>query len=748
MSTVGEAKAMTVNANASRMFFRMYIKNTYSNQIGSVVREITSNCFDSHIEAGVNKPIIIRKGEDENSKQQYISFIDFGVGLSPKRMDEVYTVLLTSTKLNTNDQIGGFGLGSKTPLAYIRQLAYGSGESDNSFFVITISEGIKYTYLVYEGKESPMLSLLHSEECLEHNGTEVRVPILGSDLYKFENEIIRQLYYFDSIIFENFDNRKITNDYQILRADNFLYRGNDYSQYMHISLGKVSYPINYNVLGLEEDDYKFPVAINFNIGDINVVTSREAIDYSDSTIQVIKKRLKEAKAELLEMLVKQHDNVVTLTDYYKFRENFNELTLIEGKTVFFNKIEFKDIKLNNFIYKNIDNIPKSNILFDILYRDVEYTLEKSKRRRITTVDGTYSKLEINTNTYIWDGYEFAQKRNVKINFLKYKHKTFHLITKRKFTFENIKTSFTCNNSDLFINNDDLTITHTKLYDNILSLLDDYNNLIESKIKKYDDIIIPESYLDSIKKKRSFIKGSLVINIVGDNGYNTRETIEISELSKFKGTIVFGSPDDVNKIHHAVRAFTALFSPNIEVVRHYSKYNGFSSKNFDNKKNKMVMFIHVAKNNTKKLNGIGDSIHVDQIYNKFFHRKENDVLLGNYLNNINDRLLNINSFYLNPNINEIYPTIRKYVEEIKKVISDNKKSINLNNNYAAYYSFYEFSKFIKTKEHIKLEKMLSNIEYINELNTNILKYFKIETMVLSKEPALVDLLKKSLVSETF
>ena len=59
-STVGSTK-MRLSENASSMVFQLFTKNVYSNPIGTVVREITSNCFDSHVEAKVNAPIIIRK---------------------------------------------------------------------------------------------------------------------------------------------------------------------------------------------------------------------------------------------------------------------------------------------------------------------------------------------------------------------------------------------------------------------------------------------------------------------------------------------------------------------------------------------------------------------------------------------------------------------------------------------------------------------------------------------------------------
>ena len=748
ISTLDEAKAMTVSADASRLFFKMFIKNTYSNPIGSIVREITSNCFDSHVEAGVNQPIIIRKGADENTKMPYISFIDFGVGLSPERIEEVYCVLMTSTKRMTNNQIGGFGLGSKSVLAYHRQLAFGVGESDNSFFVITNFDGIKYTYLVYEGKESPMLSLMSQEETDEHNGTEIRVPILSSDLYKFENEIVRQLYYFDSIIFENFDNYRILNDYKILRANNFLYRGADYSEFMHISLGKVSYPINYDVVGLDKYDYQFPVALNFEIGEINVVTSREAIDYSDPTIKLIKRKLNEAKAELVEMLTRQHDNVVTLEDYIKFRQDYKQLTLIEGKTITFTKLEADSIKLKNFIFKDLEKIPQSKILFDMLYRTHAYTSDKRKSRRnkIDEFNGDYFKLQSITYAYIWDGYDLAEKRNHKLGYLKNRHGVFYLLTKRKIPLDAIKLNFQLQISELAIlDNDDRVIGNSTLYDTILDLFNDYYKIIESKFKKYEDLEVPQSYLDSVKVKRNYVKGNMVINIVTPTGKVNKETIQLKDLAEFKGTIVYGEPDEINQMYSASTAFNILFrsTTGTESVK-LKQYNGFKSENHSPSQHKKVLFIYVAKGNIKKLSNMEGTVHVSQMYNKFFHRKEDQVFLGKYLSEFKEKFNNLDSFYVSSDLELIYPTLYEYVKCIRAVLNMNYSLTKLDELRHSYYKYFDFKKFKMSSEHKKMEKMLNHLNYISELNKEILPCFRITS--LRTNPILVDLLKNSLVSE--
>jgi hypothetical protein len=138
-STTGSVGEFRLSDDAKGIVFQMLTDGIYSNPIGSIVREIASNCFDSHAEAGVNTPVIVKRSYDETSDTHYISFIDYGVGMSPDRIENVYGVYLESTKRETNDQIGGFGIGGKTPLAYKRTTFNEKGEKmvDTSFFVIT-----------------------------------------------------------------------------------------------------------------------------------------------------------------------------------------------------------------------------------------------------------------------------------------------------------------------------------------------------------------------------------------------------------------------------------------------------------------------------------------------------------------------------------------------------------------------------------------------------------------------------------
>ena len=349
IQSTGTVTAMKLDEDAHSTIFEIFTSGLYSDPIGSIIREITSNCFDSHVEAGTDNPKnpVVVKLTNEISGT-FISFIDNGVGMSPDRVHNIYGTYFKSTKNQTNKQIGGFGLGGKTPLAYTE-----------SFFLITRHNGIEYTYNIFMGNDSPMVELMSQESTKKVNGSEVKILIKPNDLTSFERKTLRQLYYFENIVFEGFSDSYVSNEYTIAKGDTFLYRGNTYSKSMHVCLGKVAYPINYEALDIEESDYKLPVAIKIEIGELDnggVTRSREELKYTDANKKIILKKMNAVKKELMKLLSKQCDNVQTMEDYYKVIGDIGTLHL-GSKELHLDNIDKKDVIFPNFKYKDL-NMPK------------------------------------------------------------------------------------------------------------------------------------------------------------------------------------------------------------------------------------------------------------------------------------------------------------------------------------------------------------------------------------------------------
>lgn len=106
-----DSTKMTFSTDVAHLF-ALLSKNLYGNPQLAAVREIITNAWDAHIEAGkTDTPIRIRNEGD--------SFViqDFGSGLAPDKFLELYGVVGGSSKRGDNRQTGGMGIGKMAPLA-------------------------------------------------------------------------------------------------------------------------------------------------------------------------------------------------------------------------------------------------------------------------------------------------------------------------------------------------------------------------------------------------------------------------------------------------------------------------------------------------------------------------------------------------------------------------------------------------------------------------------------------------------
>src|SRR5665213_3254503 len=91
------------------MLFDILRSKMYSNPILAICREISSNARDAHREAG--KPELPIEIHLPLGLEPYYSIKDYGPGISPDRMINIFIKYTASTKREDNMQTGGFGLG-------------------------------------------------------------------------------------------------------------------------------------------------------------------------------------------------------------------------------------------------------------------------------------------------------------------------------------------------------------------------------------------------------------------------------------------------------------------------------------------------------------------------------------------------------------------------------------------------------------------------------------------------------------
>jgi hypothetical protein len=762
-STIGTRK-MQMADDCQAVVFQIFTKNIYSNPIGTVVREITSNCFDSHIEAQVDSPVVIRKSFDKVTNTHYISFIDYGVGISPERMQNIYGVFFKSTKNADNTQIGGFGIGGKTPLAYKRSTGYGENEYDNSYSIITNYNGIRYEYIIYEGDECPEYSDPIMSETTEHNGTEVRITVLEKDIQNFKREMVRQLYYFENVVFEGFVEDEecktsveevLTNEYQIIRAKTFLFRGSEYAPVVHVCLGRVAYPLDYNVLGLDSGDYRFPVAIRLEIGEIKVTASRETLDYSEGTIKILKKKLEAVKTEIKQMLGKQYENIVTLEDYFKVKNQFGELVFPNGNSFNVGRlIEMKDIDFSNFKY-SFTKMPNDKQLFRLFFEAKLYGKKPRSRRNSWRNDGdedesfigSYEKLaEKRGNLFYYIGEEF-QRKLVKQAWLKNQHTTYHIIGKKKladkFNMNDICALFNVHD-DIVVTDANGVETATPFVQSLEEMQNEYFELVMQYCTNYDDVIVPQDFIDSRKqgaKKLSEEFRRLTIPVKMYGGYRGSYRVKLDALFNLNVPIFYGTKEQEDELRSARHIFSMLFDESI-IICQYNEHNDTFRMNGK----KGIIFLQISAPNIRYMEYCKNAKPISKFKGIYMHRRADAIREYFQSQNFVKKFEDLNELYKCKEFAKISPEWGKKIQKISKFVA--KLSKGDKENWYHYKDelsrYYDLTNIQNTKEQEAFISTIDELYEMQEVNEETLQYIDMPWHLEDAKDSFWNLLKKVLV----
>lgn len=347
---IGEINTLTAGIDLENINFILDLVSTkfYSNKHGSIIREYASNMWDSHIEAGHNKPIIINIDRDVENNGYFIEFTDEGVGISPERFETIFMRWFSSSKRNTNDQIGMFGLGSKSGFAYTDILN-----------ITTTVDGITYKNILYKVNKKFKLDKLSEQYTGLPNGTTIRIDIANSeDKELFIKEARTQLCYFESVYIKNntYTSYPVDNHYRIYEGNHFKFRSNTPFKYMHIVIGQCSYPIPNDALDISL--IEIPVGLSFPIGVISVTPNREAIEVTDNTKQLILEKIELVKQELKEKFNTQNPSIEDLWEYWNRRDETPCLTFSpDYDPTIKDKLIIKGLGLKTkSVYRPLENI--------------------------------------------------------------------------------------------------------------------------------------------------------------------------------------------------------------------------------------------------------------------------------------------------------------------------------------------------------------------------------------------------------
>lgn len=333
-----------IKADGLAHIFNVLRNSLYSNKILAVIREYSCNAYDAQIEAGTASQQFIVTCPDLDDPSFKVR--DFGSGLSPEGISEVYAYYGESTKRQSNAFIGQLGLGSKSGFAY----------GDN-FVIRSFHKGILYTYNAYldETKIGQILKM-SEEPTSEADGVEIVIPVKVRDILVFKETIATFFKHFKSkpiinnIEQEYLDTYWRAND-QVLTGEGwkFLKARNSWEQTPTlVVMGNVAYPVDGGSVDGLESYFHTDFIVEFEIGDLEVSASRESLQFSAKTQAAIKKRFKTIQAEVTKTIA---DKIVGAKSLFEAKSIYYKLTSSSGDFYRFGKA-LKDALWNN---QRIDN---------------------------------------------------------------------------------------------------------------------------------------------------------------------------------------------------------------------------------------------------------------------------------------------------------------------------------------------------------------------------------------------------------
>lgn len=290
-----EGKAFSIKN--SPVAFEILSSKLYSDANMAVVRELLCNAYDSHKACGKQDvPIHIQLPSYLNK-----NFIirDYGLGLSKEDVIDLYTTFFHSTKTDSNDFTGCFGLGSKTPFSYT-----------DAFTVTSYWNGTKYSFVAAKKDGYPNIYCISEEDTDECNGLQISIPVKDGEDYVFKNNLKAYLKFVDEIIVTADIERpkkilSINNVslYPSTNRDAYSYYG---LEYLFIKQGQSAYKISSELSKFKDIEALASlskiadVLIEVPIGTFPVTPNREQLSYSDKVYKDLEKVLKTAISDLLD----------------------------------------------------------------------------------------------------------------------------------------------------------------------------------------------------------------------------------------------------------------------------------------------------------------------------------------------------------------------------------------------------------------------------------------------------------------
>lgn len=306
LSNVGQIGEFRIRNSAKA--FGILSSGLYANKIRAIVREYSCNAYDSHVEAGrADCPFDVHL---PNALEPYFAVRDYGVGLDDQQVTNIFTTYFESTKTETDDLIGGLGLGSKSAFSY----------TDN-FTITAVKNGVKRIYTAFINEHGvPSVAMMMEEATDDTSGVEIKFSVNEQwDYRKFREEA--------SFVYRTFKVKPNVTGVDDFEVDSTEYDIEDiipgvsvlkgyrrgYGRGSTAIMGNIAYPLDIpnaqENLGSLARLLNCNLEMEFAIGELDIQASREGLSYIPETIAAVKAKL-QAVNDRLEAYIEEEVNAI------------------------------------------------------------------------------------------------------------------------------------------------------------------------------------------------------------------------------------------------------------------------------------------------------------------------------------------------------------------------------------------------------------------------------------------------------
>jgi hypothetical protein len=315
---MGRKETSVARIQASAKAFEILSSGLYSNAPLAIIRELCANAKDSHIAAG--KLDVAFDVQIPNELSPQFSVRDFGVGMTHEFVMTRVNTYFDSTKAESNDEIGGFGLGIKSVFSYT-----------TSFMIATYLDGMRRVYVYQIGETGwPEISLMAETATTEANGVEVSVPVKEEDYRKFHNAAQRTFAFYE--VKPNVTGGSVTiPEFEIpLEGAKWFMANNTpvFDRELYVLMGGIAYPVESKYHNLYSYSRSHTVFFKADIGEVDITPNREQLKVTERTRKFIKDMLETVRQEM-EALIQEKMDASKFTNYWDmvtYLSSFNNRT--------------------------------------------------------------------------------------------------------------------------------------------------------------------------------------------------------------------------------------------------------------------------------------------------------------------------------------------------------------------------------------------------------------------------------------